>query len=103
MARLLGYLFLRGEPTEELAKIGAAVVDNLGLLFAPAAVGVIACVHLLALLVPPLTGLGWIRIRQLTPSERRRNFTNGDRKCPNLRKPTFRSLAPAIKNTPFGR
>jgi len=48
MALLLVYLFWRGGPTEELAKVGTALVDNLGLLFVPAGVGIIAYAHLLA-------------------------------------------------------
>jgi len=48
MALLLSYLFWRGGPTEELAKVGTALVDNLGLLFVPAGVGIIGYAHLLA-------------------------------------------------------
>lgn len=48
MVLLLGYLFSRGGPPEELAKVGTALVDNLGLFFVPAGVGIIAYVHLLA-------------------------------------------------------
>lgn len=48
MVLLLGYLFWRGGPTEELAKVGTALVDNLGLLFVPAGVGIIGYAHLFA-------------------------------------------------------
>jgi holin-like protein len=45
---LLGYLHWRGGPTEELVNVGTALVDNLGLLFVPAGVGIVAYAHLLA-------------------------------------------------------
>ena len=48
MVLLLGYLFSRGGPTEELSKVGTALVDNLGLFFVPAGVGIIAYSRLLA-------------------------------------------------------
>jgi holin-like protein len=36
MLLLLGYLWLRGGPSEELSTAGSKLVDNLGLLFVPA-------------------------------------------------------------------
>jgi holin-like protein len=36
MLLLLGYLWLRGGPPEELSTAGSKLVDNLGLLFVPA-------------------------------------------------------------------
>src|SRR5258708_21449447 len=42
MALLLGYLYLRGGPSEELTKVGMTLIDNLGLLFVPAGTAVLA-------------------------------------------------------------
>jgi len=42
MLLLLGYLYLRGGPSEELAGVGSKLVDNLGLLFVPAGTAVVA-------------------------------------------------------------
>jgi holin-like protein len=48
MLLLLGYLFLRGGPSEELTKVGATLIDNLGLLFVPAGSAIVAYWSLLA-------------------------------------------------------
>lgn len=42
MLLLLGYLYLRGGPSEELSSIGSKLVDNLGLLFVPAGTAIVA-------------------------------------------------------------
>jgi len=48
MALLLGYLYLRGGPSEDLSQVGTMLLDNLGLLFVPAGTAVIAYAALLA-------------------------------------------------------
>ncbi len=48
MALLLGYLYLRGGPSEELSQVGTRLLDNLGLLFVPAGTAVVAYAALLA-------------------------------------------------------
>ena len=48
MALLLGYLYLRGGPSEELTKVGMTLIDNLGLLFVPAGTAIVAYGALLA-------------------------------------------------------
>jgi holin-like protein len=48
MALLLGYLYVRGGPSEELIRVGSTLIDNLGLLFVPAGTAVIAYGALLA-------------------------------------------------------
>jgi holin-like protein len=48
MALLLGYLYFRGGPSEELTKIGTTLIDNLGLLFVPAGTAIVAYGALLA-------------------------------------------------------
>ena len=48
MALLLGYLCLRGGPSEELSEVGTLLLDNLGLLFVPAGTAVVAYAALLA-------------------------------------------------------
>jgi holin-like protein len=42
MLLLLGYLYLRGGPSEELSSVGSKLVDNLGLLFVPAGTAIVA-------------------------------------------------------------
>jgi len=42
MALLLGYLCLRGGPSEDLSQAGTMLLDNLGLLFVPAGTAVVA-------------------------------------------------------------
>ena len=42
MALLLGYLCLRGGPSDELFAVGSKLVDNLGLLFVPAGTAIVA-------------------------------------------------------------
>jgi holin-like protein len=39
---LLGWLHLRGGPSENLARVGTGLVDNLGLLFVPAGTAIIS-------------------------------------------------------------
>jgi holin-like protein len=39
---LLGWLHLRGGPSENLARVGSGLVDNLGLLFVPAGTAIIS-------------------------------------------------------------
>jgi holin-like protein len=41
MLLLLGYLCLRGGPSEELSIVGSKLVDNLGLLFVPAGTAIV--------------------------------------------------------------
>jgi holin-like protein len=48
MALLVGYLYLRGGPSEELSQVGTMLLDNLGLLFVPAGTAVVAYATLLA-------------------------------------------------------
>jgi holin-like protein len=48
MALLLGYLYFRGGPSEELTKVGTTLIDNLGLLFVPAGTAIVAYGALLA-------------------------------------------------------
>src|SRR5258708_38360590 len=48
MALLLGYLYLRGGPSEELTKVGMTLIDNLGLRCVPAGTAVLAYGGLLA-------------------------------------------------------
>jgi len=48
MLLLLGYLYLRGGPSEELSAVGSKLVDNLGLLFVPAGTAIVAYGALLA-------------------------------------------------------
>jgi holin-like protein len=48
MVLLLGYLHLRGGPSEDLSRVGTVLIDNLGLLFVPAGTAVIAYAALLA-------------------------------------------------------
>jgi holin-like protein len=48
MALLLGYLCLRGGPSEDLSQAGTMLLDNLGLLFVPAGTAVVAYAALLA-------------------------------------------------------
>jgi holin-like protein len=48
MLLLLGYLFVRGGPSQELTKVGATLIDNLGLLFVPAGSAIVAYWSLLA-------------------------------------------------------
>jgi holin-like protein len=42
MLLLLLYLFLRGGPSDDLASVGAKLIDNLGLLFVPAGTAIVA-------------------------------------------------------------
>ena len=42
MLLLLGFLFARGGPSQELKTVGSALIDNLGLLFVPAGTAVLA-------------------------------------------------------------
>jgi putative effector of murein hydrolase LrgA (UPF0299 family) len=42
MLLLLGYLCLRGGPSEDLSIVGSKLVDNLGLLFVPAGTAIVA-------------------------------------------------------------
>jgi len=42
MLLLLGYLWLRGGPSEELSTVGSKLIDNLGLLFVPAGTAIVA-------------------------------------------------------------
>jgi holin-like protein len=42
MLLLLLYLFFRGGPSDDLANVGAKLIDNLGLLFVPAGTAVVA-------------------------------------------------------------
>jgi holin-like protein len=42
MLLLLGFLFARGGPSQELRTVGSALIDNLGLLFVPAGTAVLA-------------------------------------------------------------
>jgi holin-like protein len=42
MLLLLGYLFLRGGPSEDLSGVGSKLIDNLGLLFVPAGTAIVA-------------------------------------------------------------
>jgi holin-like protein len=42
MLLLLGYLHLRGGPSEELSTVGGKLIDNLGLLFVPAGTAIVA-------------------------------------------------------------
>jgi putative effector of murein hydrolase LrgA (UPF0299 family) len=42
MLLLLGYLYLRGGPSDELSSVGSKLVDNLGLLFVPAGTAIVA-------------------------------------------------------------
>jgi holin-like protein len=42
MLLLLGYLYARGGPSDELANVGGKLVDNLGLLFVPAGTAIVA-------------------------------------------------------------
>ena len=48
MALLLGYLCLRGGPSDKLFAVGSKLVDTLGLLFVPAGTAIIAYGALLA-------------------------------------------------------
>jgi|FEC22Drversion2_1045045.scaffolds.fasta_scaffold01640_6 holin-like protein len=48
MALLLGYLCLRGGPSEDLSQVATVLLDNLGLLFVPAGTAVVAYAALLA-------------------------------------------------------
>lgn len=48
MVLLLGYLYLRGGPSEDLSNVGGRLVDNLGLLFVPAGTAIVAYGTLLA-------------------------------------------------------
>lgn len=48
MALLLGYLYFRGGPSEELTKVGTTLIDNLGLLFVPVGTAIVAYGALLA-------------------------------------------------------
>jgi holin-like protein len=42
MLLLLGYLFLRGGPSDELSSVASKLVDNLGLLFVPAGTAIVS-------------------------------------------------------------
>jgi holin-like protein len=42
MLLFLGYLYLRGGPSNELSSVGSMLVDNLGLLFVPAGTAIVA-------------------------------------------------------------
>jgi holin-like protein len=42
MLLLLGYLYLRGGPSDDLSCVGSKLVDNLGLLFVPAGTAIVA-------------------------------------------------------------
>jgi holin-like protein len=42
MLLLLGYLHLRGGPSEELSTVAGKLIDNLGLLFVPAGTAIVA-------------------------------------------------------------
>jgi putative effector of murein hydrolase LrgA (UPF0299 family) len=42
MLLLLGYLWLRGGPSDELSSVGSKLIDNLGLLFVPAGTAIVA-------------------------------------------------------------
>jgi holin-like protein len=42
MLFLLGYLYLRGGPSDELSIVGSKLIDNLGLLFVPAGTAIVA-------------------------------------------------------------
>lgn len=42
MLLLLGYVCLRGGPSEDLSIVGSKLVDNLGLLFVPAGTAIVA-------------------------------------------------------------
>jgi holin-like protein len=42
MLLLLGYLYLRGGPSDELSSVGSKLIDNLGLLFVPAGTAIIS-------------------------------------------------------------
>jgi holin-like protein len=42
MLLLLGYLYLRGGPSDELSIVGSKLIDNLGLLFVPAGTAIVA-------------------------------------------------------------
>jgi len=59
------------QPTEEQAKFVTALVDNLGLLFVPPGLGVIAYVPPPRAARPTARPLGWMRMRQRTPSSER--------------------------------
>jgi len=48
MALLLGYLYFRGGPSEELTKVATTLIDSLGLLFVPAGTAIVAYGALLA-------------------------------------------------------
>src|SRR5260370_18190503 len=48
MALLLGYLYFRGGPAEDLTKVGTTLIDNLCLLFLPAGPSIVAYGTLLA-------------------------------------------------------
>jgi holin-like protein len=48
MLLLLGYLQVRGGPSEQLAAVGTTLVDHLGLLFVPAGTAIITYTALLA-------------------------------------------------------
>jgi holin-like protein len=48
MMILLGYLYVRGGPSEELSTVGSKFIDNLGLLFVPAGTAIVAYGPLLA-------------------------------------------------------
>ena len=48
MLLLLGYLQVRGGPSEQLATVGTTLVDHLGLLFVPAGTAIITYTALLA-------------------------------------------------------
>jgi len=48
MVLLLGYLYLRGGPSDGLFAVGSKFVDNLGLLFVPAGTAIVAYGALLA-------------------------------------------------------
>jgi len=48
MLLLLGYLCVRGGPSDELDNVGSKLVDNLGLLFVPAGTAIVGYGTLLA-------------------------------------------------------
>jgi holin-like protein len=48
MVLLLGFLYLRGGPSDELSGVAARFIDNLGLLFVPAGTAIVAYGALLA-------------------------------------------------------
>jgi len=48
MLLLLGYLHVRGGPSQQLSAVGTALVDNLGLLFVPAGTAIVTYTALIA-------------------------------------------------------